>query len=114
MRIKNVLKAIANYLTTARAVGHTTTMIRGVQNVDHALVLVHSSRYRDTLKTQIPNATIVVVENASALAGFDLPLAVDNAALFEICRCAANEIERLESLVETLKTKLTKDEHPTT
>lgn len=102
MKIKQTLQYIINYIDFNRRVGHTTTMIRGVQNVDEALVIAADSQHASHLQNKLPRAEVVALTAPGSLLGKTKPLAIDNHALWLICRNSLAEIERLEALISRL------------
>lgn len=107
--VKDTLVELSNYIHATRRVGHTTTMIRGAQNVDKAIIIVrnqHSANhlkkayfYKDTDHDVISLASI----KASALCGKKKPLAIDNDALMQLCDAAVARIAQLEAKIDELQ-----------
>lgn len=101
--IKRRLEDIRDYLTTTRQCGHTTTMLRGVENVDDAVVLIACESIKGRVKEQAPKAICVSVNTTTRLREMCKPLAVDNHAMFRLLADALGAISRLEGQIERLE-----------
>lgn len=90
--IKEKLTFLAHYFIINRGVGHTKTMLEGVNNNPTAMVVVNSRSAAKRLGIQ--NA--VTLDDLGAMRGLNIPVVLDNHALFELLSDAAKHIEQLE------------------
>lgn len=104
MDIQRVLHDLAFYYADNRGVGNTTLMKRGTSNFEHKkLVLLHELSYGDAL--HLPMKERVSLISLDKLKGSQLPLAIDNAALFEIFSTASRKISKLEADFQRINLK---------
>lgn len=102
----SVLEKIDQYMRQNRQVGHTTTMIEGVQEHDNAIVVVHALNFGKYLGLR-PGRYIAVGQIASDnwwdtwSKGRKAPLVVDNAAWYEITKEATEVFEKRYAKLST-------------
>lgn len=114
-KLSNQLGAFSDYLATVRQVGHTTTMMEGVKNID-AIVVTHNENMGKTISD--PNfqkvtpygdpfilkkrthgskiKTITIQSDLNKLRGMQLPMVFDNAALYVLFSQASVALDKLE------------------
>ena len=79
-----VLLDLKQYYIATRQSGHTSTIVHGVENVENAVVLVHSHRMKDVLRAlskNQKNIEVACITDPNCLRGLRKPLVVDNAAM---------------------------------
>lgn len=106
MKIKNTLQILAQYYGTTRQVGHTTELLR---DVDNAIVLCWSHSHCEDLKKHYGTENTKYLTLGSitqSIRGFRKPLLVDNAVMYVICKDAYDLIEELEKENNRLQQKL--------
>ena len=107
MNIKNTLAAIEQHFAKHRQVGHTTTMLQGVENAGPCMVVAANAQHRYQLQDLVPPPCVVItLEPAETWMGLPpLPTVFDNYAIYKLCGDARREIERLENELEELQQK---------
>jgi len=96
MEIQSLLN-LRQYYEINRQVGNTTTLIRGVENVENALVLVHSPKIQRFLnQNSKKNIETKSIEDPLCLVGVRKPVVIDNAAMSVLLNYTLQTIARLE------------------
>lgn len=113
MHIREKLNRIKTYYDVTRQVGHSVGMVNGVKDTEKCIVLMHQMCMREPIervlnKRSPKNVTFQTINSPYFLVGSRLPLFVDNAALWQLCGEAVEEIDRLTSENTKLKHKLRK------
>lgn len=104
MNIKNTLAAIEQHFAKHRQVGHTTTMLQGVENAGPCMVVAANAQHKYQLQDLVPPSCVVknMRDPAETWLGLPpLPLVFDNYALYELCGDTRREIEKQERLLQT-------------
>jgi hypothetical protein len=114
MKTKELLQTLKDYYMATRQCGHTTAMIRGVQNVDNAAILATTCDHAKTLKRIAPNVDVIPMYSHHALRGMRKPLVLDNMTMEQILAEALHEINRLEKQVSDLANVRDQGSAPTT
>ncbi len=108
MDLLEKLRFIVKYYRSTRAVGHTETMLRGVQNVNRVAVLVPTRRMAEVL-VRNPEAKLISWLTLESLQGMNLPLILDHSTVEVLCKDAIEEIEGLKKENQELREKLEKE-----
>jgi hypothetical protein len=101
MNIKEKLELLYRHLVFSRGVGHTYTMMNGVNGNDKARVVVPHMAVGQFLK--INRNKLISLDDLDKLRGSNFPLAFDNTALIKLFGDALMEIRSLEAEIEMLK-----------
>lgn len=96
MNIKKTLKDINKYILTSRQVGHTESIIRGLENVDSFLFITNSVTEGEMIKKRLPQAKVINVRDIEkeGLKGYNIPIVFGNSSLLEIFYGALGEINK--------------------
>lgn len=110
MNIKKTLNAIENHLAKHRGVGHTTVMLRGVENGGNCIVVSVDKAHAMILRDMTPKSCVVksIADPEGFITAPPLPLVMDNWSLHELCREARLKIERLEAQIEKIQKEAAK------
>jgi hypothetical protein len=96
------LRTLLNYYQKTRRVGHTHTLLKGVESSPEAAILTHSDGR--AVATLFPKgAYLIPAMETDNLIGMHRPLAVDNSGMLEILRMALITIGTLEQEVRDLR-----------
>ena len=90
--IEAILEELLHYYNTNRQVGHTRLMFEGVDNVANPMVITASAEQATMFASRKlhdhPGAMVVSLHDLSALRARQMPLALDNYAIWEIAKMA--------------------------
>lgn len=106
-KARNIAEELVQYFGTVRQIGHTTTMLQGVDA--NSIILTHNQRWADELSKKT-DATCVSLNTLidGKLRGCNKPLVLDNAATFELLSMLVSEFAVLERELKDEKEKHTK------
>jgi hypothetical protein len=97
MKIKEKLEILENYYSATRQVGHTTLLKEGLKNYSRdKFVLSYKKEYGIELGCNPKDVISWYSLNATSLAGFNRPLAIDNAVMHMMLRDILEEMNELE------------------
>ena len=100
MNIRDQLNEIKIYYELTRPSNHTTAMLNGVKQSNSSIIIVHNLSYSKEIKKELPYPEKVVfssIHSTNGLRGHKQPLFIDHIAMWELCRAAIDEIDRLKS-----------------
>lgn len=97
MNIKEKLLDLKTYYETTRQVGHTTKMINGAKS-GKCLVLTHNMQMEKHIKNMCKNKEMIIVslKSRNFIRGFNLPLLIDNAAMYELICDTLKELDKIQ------------------
>lgn len=97
MNIKDTLAAIEQHFAKHRQVGHTTTMLQGVENAGRCMVVAANEEHKYQLQGLVPPSCVVknMRDPAATWLGLPpIPLVFDNFATYELCGQVRREIDK--------------------
>lgn len=109
MIIKHTLAAIEQHFAKHRQVGHTTTMLQGVENAGVCMVVAANAKDKYELQNLVPPSCIVknLHDHAETWLGLrPLPTVFDNHTICELCGDARRAIEEQERRCEQITREL--------
>lgn len=109
-RIDDTFKRLKMYYDVTRRCGHTTLMIEGIRNFGDCFLLGTTQDNARTIKenNNLKNCETVGVKSIRILDGNNIPLAIDNGAMYVILEDAILAIRLLSE--ENTKLRLLLDE----
>ncbi len=109
MDILRQLKEIQTYYEVTRQAGHTVGMINGIKETENPVVMVanldQGRHLKKTVEKLPKNTVFYSINSPHGLRGYKKPLFIDNAAMWMLCKKAAEEIERLEVKCKVLESR---------
>ena len=101
-KARSIAEELVQYFGTARQVGHTTTMLNGVDA--NSLVVTHDQNWADSLSKKT-DATCISLDSITngKLRGYNKPLVLDNAATFDLLNRLLTDFVLLENDMKRLK-----------
>ena len=105
MNVLENLKSLVNYYMSSKGVGHTYTLLKGIENDDRQLAVMGITGLMVS-KNIIKKENIIPTSFETFqndLQGMHIPLVIDNSALLKILLLSIGEIESLQEKIENVK-----------
>ena len=104
---KSQIEALIAYYHSRRAIGHTTTMLKGAENTDCVIITATEKQAR-YMKERLPeNRTVLSLTSIDTqLYGLNKPIALDNDAIIVMLSRLLEEIDMRDQKLDGLKRML--------
>ena len=104
---RSQIEALLSYYSAFRAVGHTTTMLKGAENTD-CVIITATEKQAKYMQERLPeNRTVLSLTSLDThLLGMTKPIALDNDAIIVMLSRLLEEIETRDKRLREAKTVL--------
>ena len=104
---KSQIEALIAYYYSRRAVGHTTTMLKGAENTDCVIITATEKQAKYIRERLSENRTVLSLNSLDThLYGLDKPIALDNDAIIVMLSRLMEEIETRDNRLREAKIAL--------
>lgn len=104
---RSQIEALLSYYSAFRAVGHTTTMLKGAENTDCVIIAATEAQARYIRERLPENRTILSLSSLDThLYGMTKPIALDNAAIIVMLSRLLDEIDERDNRLQEAKIAL--------
>ena len=104
---RSQIEALLSYYSAFRAVGHTTTMLKGAENTDCVIIAATEAQARYIRERLPENRTVLSLSSLDThLYGMTKPIALDNAAIIVMLSRLLDEIDERDNRLQEVKIAL--------